>query len=286
MGYKTCTKGKAVKLSKNFSSTEFDCHGNGCCSKTLINETLVEYLQKIRDHFGKSIIITSGYRCATHNKNIGGATGSRHSKGDAADIVVSDISPKEVAKYAESIGVKGIGLYESNADGYFVHIDTRTTKSFWYGQAQSYRSTFGGSSNTNNNHSSKTILRRGSTGDEVKKLQKNLITLGYSLVMSGADGVYGVKTEEEVRKFQRNNGLTVDGIVGEKTLKAIDKKIGLINSKVKITADVLNVRAGTGTNYKVLTTVKKDSVHTLLEEKNGWGKISKGWISSTYYKKI
>jgi len=145
MGYKTCTKGKATKLSNNFNSTEFDCHGNGCCSQTLINETLVEYLQKIREHFGKPITITSGYRCAKHNSSpsVGGATGSRHTKGDAADIVVSGVIPAEVAKYAESIGVKGIGLYSN-----FVHIDTRTTKSFWYGHEQAYRSTFGGATTT------------------------------------------------------------------------------------------------------------------------------------------
>jgi len=54
------------------------------------------------------------------------------------------VAPREVAKYAESIGIKGIGLYETNADGHFTHIDTRTVKSFWYGQKEEYRSTFGG----------------------------------------------------------------------------------------------------------------------------------------------
>lgn len=141
---KTYQKGKGVKLSENFKSTEFDCHGNGCCSTTLIDDDLVKYVQKIRDHFGKPITVTSGYRCPTHNKNIGGATGSRHSKGQAADIVVSGVAPAEVAKYAESIGIKGIGLYETNKDGHFTHVDTRTTKSFWYGQNEVYRSTFGG----------------------------------------------------------------------------------------------------------------------------------------------
>jgi uncharacterized protein YgiM (DUF1202 family) len=59
-----------------------------------------------------------------------------------------------------------------------------------------------------------------------------------------------------------------------------------ISTKVKITASLLNVRVGAGTNYKVLTTVKKNSTFELLEEKNGWGRISKGWISSKYYKKL
>ena len=144
MAIKTYSKGKATQLSTNFKSTEFDCHGKGCCTQTQIDDKLIEYVQKIRDHFGKSVNISSGYRCVTHNKNIGGATGSRHSKGQAADIYISGVAPAEIAKYAESIGILGIGLYETDKDGHFVHVDTRTTKSFWYGQNEAYRSTFGG----------------------------------------------------------------------------------------------------------------------------------------------
>lgn len=144
MAIKTYAKGTATKLSSNFKSTEFDCHGSGCCLTTQIDEKLVEYVQKIRDHFGKPVNVSSGYRCPTHNKNIGGATGSRHSKGQAVDIYINGVAPAEIAKYAESIGILGIGLYETNSDGFFVHVDTRTTKSFWYGQKEEYRSTFGG----------------------------------------------------------------------------------------------------------------------------------------------
>ena len=51
MAIKTYTKGTAVQLSTNFKSTEFDCHGSGCCSSTKVDEKLVTYLKKIRDHF-------------------------------------------------------------------------------------------------------------------------------------------------------------------------------------------------------------------------------------------
>lgn len=141
---KTYKKDVAEKLSKNFNSKEFDCHGKGCCSETQIDEQLVEYVQKIRDHFGKPVNISSGYRCAKHNKSAGGVTASRHTKGQAADIYIDDVAPAEIAKFAESIGIKGIGLYETKDDGFFVHVDTRNTKYFWYGQAQKYRETFGG----------------------------------------------------------------------------------------------------------------------------------------------
>lgn len=216
-GYYHCTKGRSVRLSKNFVSSEFDCHGSGCCKETVIDEDLVKYLQKIRDHFGRAVNISSGYRCAKHSKAIGGATNSKHTYGMAADISVSGISPAEVAKYAESIGILGIGLYDTAADGHFVHIDTRATKSFWYGQAQAYRSTFGGGNATD----SSTILCKGDKGDRVKKLQKNLITLGYSVGMTGADGRFGSSTEQAVKKFQRAMRITADGVVGKVTSDAI-----------------------------------------------------------------
>ena len=54
--------------------------------------------------------------------------------------------------------------------------------------------------------------------------------------------------------------------------------------KVKITAGVLNVRSGPGTSYKVVTTVKKNQVYTIVDEKNGWGRLKSGagWISLAY----
>lgn len=136
------TKNKKVQLSENFESTEFDCKcKDKTCTTTEIDPKLVEYLQKIRDYFGKAVTINSAYRCDKHNKSVGGASQSKHKFGQAADIKVSGIKPLKVAQYAEFIGIKGIGQYSN-----FVHIDTRTNKFFWYGNEQSSRSTFGGQS--------------------------------------------------------------------------------------------------------------------------------------------
>lgn len=143
----TYKKSDRIQLSKNFNSYEFRCGlGRPCaCQTTLIDEKLVEILQMLRDHWpGHALHITSGYRCPVYNRSVSRATGSYHSKGMAADITVDGVVPREVAKYAESIGVLGIGLYETQADGFFVHVDTRTYKSFWYGQEQAPRTTFGG----------------------------------------------------------------------------------------------------------------------------------------------
>ena len=67
-----------------------------------------------------------------------------------------------------------------------------------------------------------TTLYNGSKGEEVRELQQALIDLGY---LSGtADGVFGNKTENAVRKFQKNNKLTVDGLAGTATREAILSK--------------------------------------------------------------
>lgn len=121
----TYTRGKAIKLSSNFYLREFECKC-GKCKKTVVDAKLVSSLQKIRNHYNKEVIINSGYRCAAHNRAVGGAEFSQHLKGRAADIVVKGVAPKDVAAYAASIGVNGIGVYKT-----FTHIDTRANKSYW-----------------------------------------------------------------------------------------------------------------------------------------------------------
>ncbi|MCX8074118.1 MAG: N-acetylmuramoyl-L-alanine amidase [Clostridia bacterium] len=60
------------------------------------------------------------------------------------------------------------------------------------------------------------ILKKGSTGQQVKDLQTQLNKLGYNIVV---DGIFGLITENAVKDFQRKKGLVVDGIVGEITTK-------------------------------------------------------------------
>jgi len=191
-------------LSKNFKGYEFACKDGS--DKYLVDPALVLILQKIRDHFKVPVIINSAYRTAAHNKKVGGATNSNHTKGTAADIEVKGIAPLKVAQYAESIGVLGIGWYKN-----FVHIDTRTSRYFWDQRSGAPRvvSTFGGTTYpipTRN-------LKKGTSGNDVKWLQDKL---GLT-----ADGVFGAKTDAAVRTFQKQKGLTVDGVVGKNTRAAL-----------------------------------------------------------------
>lgn len=252
MAIKSYSKTRRGSVSKNFTVAEFACKGAGCCSTVKIDEDLVKFAQMIRDHFGKPVNINSGYRCPVHNKRIGGANGSRHTMGMAADIAVNGVAPAEVAKYAESIGIKGIGLYETAKDGYFVHIDTRPNKSFWYGQAEAYRNTFGGAPEPE--YSKKEFIKDiqeafgaavdGIAGPEtlsktktlsaktnkkhpaVKAVQMYLATLGYKEV-GDPDGEAGPKFTSAVAHYQQDNGCVADGVITAKN-KTWKKLLGLL----------------------------------------------------------
>lgn len=82
-------------------------------------------------------------------------------------------------------------------------------------------------------------------------------------------------------------GSTAYGWVDEKDLKEIEKE-GFKSYTAKVTANVLNVRSGPGTGYKIVTAVKKNEVYTIVEEKNGFGKLKSGagWISLKYIKLV
>lgn len=116
------------KLSTNFRVKEFACTDGS--DPIFIDSDLVNVLQKIRNHFGKSVTITSAYRTPAKNKACGGQTYSQHLYGKAADIKVSGVTPKKVATYAETLlkNKGGIGTYST-----FTHIDVRATKSRWKG---------------------------------------------------------------------------------------------------------------------------------------------------------
>ena len=65
---------------------------------------------------------------------------------------------------------------------------------------------------------------QGSSGSTVKTIQQKLKNWGY--YKGSVDGIFGSKTKEAVKYFQRKNGLAVDGIVGNKTLKALGMSAG------------------------------------------------------------
>lgn len=63
-------------------------------------------------------------------------------------------------------------------------------------------------------------LKKGCKGQDVLWLQTELVNHGYPLEI---DGIFGAKTDDAVRRYQKNNGLLVDGIVGAITRNALLK---------------------------------------------------------------
>ena len=92
---------------------------------------------------------------------------------------------------------------------------------------------------TNHNEVEEVVSKFGSSGNEVKQIQTKLKNWGY--YSGNIDGVYGSRTTNAVKKFQKSNGLTVDGIAGTATLKAMG--ISSISSATSNNQSNLNLLA-------------------------------------------
>lgn len=123
MVFDNVTEGR-LKVAPNFSVSEFASKDGS--RAVIINPVLPEYLQKARDHFGKPLIITSGYRTTSHNIKVGGVGNSQHVFGNAADVYIPGVPVLELYNYLCDIAGNscGIGIYDT-----FVHFDVRTIKS-------------------------------------------------------------------------------------------------------------------------------------------------------------
>ena len=123
------------RLAPDFKVRELRCRDG--TDTVMVDETLTVVLQCIREHFGKPVTITSGYRTAAHNAAVGGAKSSQHLLGRAADIRVEDVSVEDAAAYAESLMPDwgGVGRYPVKAGraAGWVHVDTRADKARWRG---------------------------------------------------------------------------------------------------------------------------------------------------------
>ena len=124
VGPKTWNLLNKAKQVKHFKVREFACRH---CGQVRLNIDLLLKLEQLRTKTGP-LVINSGYRCPTHNKNINGAKNSQHIQGRAADIRATNMTPNIVATYAEQVGFDGIGKYQN-----FTHVDVRGYKARWRG---------------------------------------------------------------------------------------------------------------------------------------------------------
>ena len=88
---------------KYFERSEFACKCGKYCDgfPAEPEKKLVTVADRVREHFGKAAIVSSGVRCKQHNANVGGVTNSRHLTGKAMDFRVSGKPASEVLAYAQ-----------------------------------------------------------------------------------------------------------------------------------------------------------------------------------------
>lgn len=127
----------------------------------------------------------------------------------------------------------------------------------------------------------RSYLRQGDKGTEVKKMQQMLITCGYSCGSSGADGDFGKATLQAVKQFQKQNDLKVDGYYGSKSKEKLTTLFNKQHSssasttssssiedatsydknlaKIYTTTAKLNMRRGAGLNKEIITVIPYDT---------------------------
>lgn len=220
-------KGKAVKLSTNFKSTEFDCKcGRKDCKITLIDLDGVACAQRVRDFFGKEIVPTSGYRCAVHNKNVGGVSSSKHLKGLAFDLKCpKGVSLNDFAFACEQAGFRGVLRYDGKG---FVHCDMR--ENIYRGITTNGGKSFTEVETFNPNPLPKEvtvklpILKNGSKGDAVRTLQTLLNAKGHKGKNGKAltvDGIFGTNCGYAVESFRKAIKLTAGKTVDSDAWKRL-----------------------------------------------------------------
>ena len=180
-----------IFLTPNFKVREFACHDG--TDKVLVDIELVSLLQLIRDFMGAPININSGYRTASHNRKVGGASNSYHLYGRAFDC--SSNNNTKFVYLANGLGIRGIIRYDS-----FTHIDTRDT--IYHANYGSGRFEFDSLKIPYPNR----IVAKGHYNYLVACVQFRLKIKGYDV--GNCDQIFGEKTDKAVRRFQKDNRIS------------------------------------------------------------------------------
>lgn len=268
------TSARSVMLSTNFSVGELTRSGGRRFSEARIDPDLVRCLQALREHVGKSIMVTSGYRSWGYNEELyrkrrKKPTLSRHCSGQAVDIKISGMSGMQIAKAAIDICGPNIGVGIAST---FAHIDVRGKWAKWTyfsgsrnrearAEIEAYRrSRAGRGSGASLRGAGQGSAAAGAMGAAgvagaaagaapqsapdasvsidmgraVTRNQRYAAGLGWGsrrdeiarLVgftdMTPTDGALA----EAVAAWQRNNGLTADGIIGPRTWAKMRTALG------------------------------------------------------------
>ena len=117
-----------MKDTIHFKAREFECKCG--CGGNEMHQEVVDKLEQARQLAGVPFVINSGYRCAKHNKKVGGVPGSSHTLGWAVDIKAKDgASRYHIVSALTTVGFTRIGIDKS-----FIHVDmdpSKPTPTIW-----------------------------------------------------------------------------------------------------------------------------------------------------------
>lgn len=229
MSIKSYSFDDTTQLTKDFNVSEFKCKC-GKSHKTYISEELVQKLQYMKDLVKADyVLISSGYRCSTHDRNVGGYGSGPHVDGYAADCTfIKDNKPintKLLSCVAQDLGFMGIANITS--DYSYIHLDMKgrvykgneiinyntLTNDFYsyYGITKEEineligtnlpnenTSSTSSTNKVNNKDTKKNIIWSNKYDPKIKELQQILTDKGFNLII---DGYAGPNTYAVVKKF-------------------------------------------------------------------------------------
>lgn len=115
-----------IQISEHFNSDEFLCPC-GKCAESFIDTVLIDKLEQARKKYAKPMKVTSGFRCARHNSEVGGVKNSAHANGLAADVQPLNVTKEELDNLYNVL----YEIFDNIGDGrnlHFVHVDIREKK--------------------------------------------------------------------------------------------------------------------------------------------------------------
>ena len=105
---------------KYFTRSEFECSHSHTCE---MNQEFINKLNKLREEYGKPLIINSGYRSPEHPIEYIKKTQGAHTSGKACDIGVSRQDALKLLELAIKLGFTGFGINQKGSSR-FIHLDT------------------------------------------------------------------------------------------------------------------------------------------------------------------
>jgi soluble lytic murein transglycosylase-like protein len=223
---------KDKKLSKNFTVRELTSSGGVSADISRIDPKCVECLQRLRDHIGKDVKITSGFRSWKRNKEVYGGkkpTKSQHCAGRAADIRIAGMNGLEIGKAAIDAYGPHIGVGLGNK---FAHVDVRGfaaawnyggVKDTWIDEIKRYQKERGGLGQPSGGGAVRPKPGAAKPAAELVRFAQRVLNAAQGERLD-ADGDLGQLTRGALERFRKRYGLGAGGVLDGPTELALAQR--------------------------------------------------------------